>query len=163
MEVFDTEMYDVAGIQTEEELQEIEEGSAAMSFSCNTITSKKKRTSKACTPIVDDEVRRSARLRRDDTVVMVQLDNEPRRRKGEAKKTVRFSIVEDLKKSIISGQIGQPMEVDEMEQIEAEPIEVEPIKVEPIASNLLVTLGTEFCGVPPRELTVEALHDKDND
>jgi hypothetical protein len=63
-------------------------------------------------------------LRRDDTVEMVQLDNKLRRRKGEAKKTVRFSTVEDQKKSIISGQIGQPMEVDEMEPIEAEPIEV---------------------------------------
>lgn len=124
MEVFNTKMYDVAGMQTKEELQKIEEGSTAMSFSCSTITPKKKITSKAYTPIVDDEVRRSARLRRDDTMVMVQLDNEPRRRKGEAKKTVRFSTVEDLKKSIISGQIGQPMEVDKMETIEAEPIEV---------------------------------------
>jgi len=103
---------------------------------------KKRRKSKENTPIVDDEVKRSARLRRDDNDILVQLDVEPRRRKGEAKKTVRFSIVGDLKKSIINGELSQNMEMDE---------------VELISSSLLVELGTGFCAVSPKELTEEDL------
>lgn len=156
---YDTEVYGPVGMQTDGETQDIDEELANTSINCNTITPKKKRrTSKAYTPIVDDEVRRSARLRNDDTMVFVQLESEPRRRKGEAKKTVRFSTIEDLKKSIIGGQIGQPMEVDEVE-----PIEVEPIEVEQVAPDLLVGLGTSFCGVPLGELTVAILNEEDHD
>lgn len=52
--------------------------------------------SKANTPIVDDEVRRSQWLGKDGTKKLVQLDSEPRRRKGETRKTIRFSAVEEL-------------------------------------------------------------------
>lgn len=156
--MFDTEMVDIVEMQTDGEMQAVEEGSAVAHFSCNTNTPKRKRRApKASTPIVDDEVRRSARLRRNVHTVMVQLDSQPRRKKGEAKKIVRFSTVEDLKKSIISGQIGQPMEINE-----EEPIEEEPIEVEPVEPSLLVSLGTDFCGVPLGELIVVALNEEED-
>lgn len=46
------------------------------------ISIKKRRVTKAKTPIVDDEVRRSNRLKAGVTVQHIQLDNEPRRRKA---------------------------------------------------------------------------------
>lgn len=55
---------------------------------------------------------------------------------------VRFSIVGDLKKRIISGELSQNMEMDE---------------VELISSSLLVELGTGFCAVSPKELIEEDL------
>jgi hypothetical protein len=107
---------------------------------------KKRRVTKASTPIVDDEVRRSSRFRNVVSEQFFQLDNEPRRRKGEAKKTVKISTIQDLKKCICSGQFNQNMEIED---------------VEPISSSLLVSLGTGFCGVPPEELTEEDLLHED--
>jgi len=40
---------------------------------------------------------------------------------------------------------------------------MEAVEVEPIDPSLLVELGTDFCGVPPGELTVADLHEEDND
>jgi hypothetical protein len=48
----------------------------------------KKRRGRPRTPIVDDEVHRSARLRNVDAQEHIQLDGEPRRRKGATKKSV---------------------------------------------------------------------------
>jgi hypothetical protein len=57
-----------------------------------------KRRGRHHTPIVDDEVRRSARLRNEALQDHIQLDGEPRRRKGAAKKSMSFSSVTNLKK-----------------------------------------------------------------
>jgi hypothetical protein len=62
-----------------------------------------KRKTKARTPIVEDEVRRSARLRRNAAAIHIQLENEPRKKRGDARKTVNYSNVEELKADIITG------------------------------------------------------------
>jgi hypothetical protein len=56
-----------------------------------------KRKTKARMPIVEDEVRRSARLRRNEDAIHIQLENEPRKKRGDAKKTVCYLKVEELK------------------------------------------------------------------
>lgn len=99
---------------------------------------RKKRKAKAKTPLVDDEVRRSSRFRKGGTDKHIMLDREPRRKNGEAKKTISFSVVEDLKKAIISRSLDTNMEEADM---------VEPGH----------KLGTSFCGVPPEELTLATL------
>lgn len=105
---------------------------------------RRKRKSRAETPLVDDEVRRSSRFRKGDTGKHIMLDREPRRKKGEANKTVSFSVVEDLKKAIICRSLDTDMEEADM--------------VEPIQSSTLVDLGTSrFCGVPPEEHTLATL------
>jgi hypothetical protein len=65
----------------------------------------KKRKGHGQTPIVDDEVHRSARLRKDVLQDHIQLDNEPRRKKDAPRKSVSFSSVADLKKAIISNTL----------------------------------------------------------
>lgn len=103
----------------------------------------KKRKAKAKTPIVDDEVRRSIRFKKNEARKHVQLDREPRRRKGESKKTVYFSTVEDLKAAIVSKSLDEDLEEVEM--------------IEPIQAVTLVGLGNSFCGVPPEEMTLATL------
>jgi anti-sigma28 factor (negative regulator of flagellin synthesis) len=66
-----------------------------------------KRKTKARTPIVEDEVRRSARLRRNEDAIHIQLENEPRKKKGDAKKTVFYSKVEELKADITLGSLNK--------------------------------------------------------
>jgi hypothetical protein len=66
----------------------------------STPVSAKRRKGRGQTPIVDDEVRRSATLMKDTPQTHIQLDNEPRRKKGASKKFVSFSTVEDLKKPL---------------------------------------------------------------
>lgn len=103
---------------------------------------RKKRKSRAKTPIVDDEVRRSARFR-EGTTVHIQLDNEPRKKKGEAKKSVSFSTVEDLKSAIINRSLDSDLEAED---------------IEPIQAITLVELGSSFYGIPPEELSIAMLN-----
>jgi hypothetical protein len=105
-------------------------------------TTAKKRRGRHHTPIVDDEVRRSARLRNETHHDHIQLDGEPRRRKGATNKSVSFSSVTDLKKAIVSSSLDEGL------------IEFE---VAPIQAPTLVDLGISFCGVPPSELNLATL------
>jgi hypothetical protein len=102
----------------------------------------KKRKARAKTPIVDDEVRRILRFKKNFGAKHIQLDKEPRRKKGEAKKTVYFSTVEDLKTAIISRRLDEEMAAED---------------IEPIQTVTLADLGISFCGVPPEEITEAAL------
>jgi hypothetical protein len=108
-----------------------------------------KRKTRARTPVVEDEVRSSARLRRNADAVHIQLENEPRKRRGAARKTVRYSEVEELKAAIITRKI--------------EHHDVEDWEIEDINAPLLVELGTGFCGVPPMELNTSTLQDSSED
>jgi hypothetical protein len=108
-----------------------------------------KRKTKARTPIVEDEVRRSARLRRNDDAIHIQLENEPRKKRGDARKTDSYSKVEDLKADIITGKLEQHVAEDR--------------GIEDINATLLVELGTGFCGVPPLELNTSTLQDSSKD
>jgi hypothetical protein len=100
------------------------------------------------TPIVDDEVRRSARLINVAPQDHIQLDGEPRRRKGATKKSVSFSSVTDLKKAIVSSSLD-----DALTEFE----------VAPIQASTLADLGTSFCGVPPSELSLATLLHEEED
>jgi hypothetical protein len=77
------------------------------------------------------------------------LENEPRKKRGHARKTVNNSKVEELKADIITGKL---------EQHEAEDREIEDIN-----ATLLVELGTGLCGVPPLELNTSTLQDSSED
>jgi len=85
--------------------------------------------------VVDDEVRRSSRFRNADDLKHIQLDNEPRRKKGAVNKTVSFSTVEDLKSAIINRSLDSDLDAED---------------IEPIQAVTLFNLGTSFCGIPPR-------------
>lgn len=100
-------------------------------------SARKKRKARAKTPVVDDEVRRSARFKKADGLKHIQLDNELRRNKGAAFKTVSISTVEDLKSAIINRSLDSDLEIED---------------VEPIQVITLVDFGTSFCGIPPLEL-----------
>jgi hypothetical protein len=102
----------------------------------------KKRRGRLHTPIVDDEVRRSARLRNAATQDHIQLDGEPRRRKGATKKTVSFSSVADLKKAIVSRSLDDALT---------------EFGVAPLQASTLVELGSSFCSIPPAELSPATL------
>jgi anti-sigma28 factor (negative regulator of flagellin synthesis) len=115
---------------------------------CTPSQQHQKSKTKARTPIVEDEVR-SARLRRNADAIHIQLENEPRKKRGDARKTVNYSKVEELKADIITGKL---------EQHEAEDCEIEDIN-----ATLLVELGTGFCGVPPLELKASTLQDSSED
>jgi hypothetical protein len=77
------------------------------------------------------------------------LENEPKKRRGAARNTVRYSEVEELKAAIITRKI---------EYHDAEDWEIEDIN-----APLLVELGTGFCGVPPLELNTSTLQDSSED
>jgi hypothetical protein len=77
------------------------------------------------------------------------LENEPRKKRGDARKTVKYSKVEELKADIITGKLEQH--------------EVEDRETEDINATILVELGTGFCGVPPLELNTSTLQDSSND
>jgi hypothetical protein len=100
------------------------------------------------TPIVDDEVRRCPRFRKDEKHVLYMLNSEPRKRKGEARKTVSVSTFADLKKAIVCRSLDEDMDIEEVDQIE---------------SPLLVEFGTSFCGVPPGEMTLATLQSEESD
>lgn len=121
--------------------EEEEEGANVVACSVEAATPKK-RKGRGKTPIVDDEVRRCPRFKKNVDQVHVFLNSEPRRKKGEAKKTVSISTVEDLEAAIVTRSLEA-----EMEEVEVEPIQ---------ACNL-VELGTSFCGVPPMELSIATL------
>jgi hypothetical protein len=105
-----------------------------------------KRRGRGQTPIVDDEVRRSARLRKEAPQKHIQLENEPRRKKGASKKSVTFSSVIDMKKAMVSCNLKESL---------AE------FEVAPIQTPTLVDLGTSFCGVPPSQLNLTTMpHDE---
>jgi hypothetical protein len=105
-------------------------------------TTAKKRRGRHHTPIVDDEVHRSAKLRNETHHDHIQLDGEPRRRKGATKKSMSFSLVTDLKKAIVGSSLDEGL------------IEFE---VAPIQASTLVDLGICSCGVPPSELNLATL------
>lgn len=128
---------------------------AVMISTPNTV--KKRRLTKAKTPIVDDEVRRSNRHIAGVVVDHIQLDNEPRRRKGEKMKTVLFSTVEDLKKAIVLGNLNELMEEVEAQNEDGE--EEAQVQADPIPIHMLMDVGTDLCGVPPEEITPAALLD----
>jgi hypothetical protein len=108
----------------------------------------KKRRGRLHSPIVDDEVCRSARFRNVATQDHIQLDGEPRRRKGATKKSVSFSSVADLKKAIVSCSLD-----DSLTEFE----------VAPIQASTLTELGTSFCGIPPAELSPATLLHEEED
>jgi hypothetical protein len=108
----------------------------------------KKRRGRHHTPIVDDEVRRSARLGNEALQDHIQLDGEPRRRKGATKKSVSFSSVTDLKKAIVSSSLDE---------------DLTEFEVAPIQASTLADLGTSFCGVPPSELSLATLLHEEED
>jgi hypothetical protein len=108
----------------------------------------KKRRGRPRTPIVDDEVCRSARLRNVDAQEHIQLDGEPRRRKGATKKSVSFSSVADLKKAIVSRSLD-----DDLAEFE----------VAPIQASTLAELGSSFCGIPPAEVSPATLLHEDEE
>lgn len=83
---------------------------------------------------MDDKVRRCLRHRKDADQTCFQLNNEPRRKKGAAKKTVSISTIEDLKYAIVSRSLEGDMEA---------------VEVEPIQATALLGLGVSFCDVPP--------------
>jgi hypothetical protein len=120
---------------------EIDFPTHSVSEAISSPTTAKKRRGRHHTPIVDDEVRRSARLRNEVHRDHIQLDGEPRR-KGATKKSVSFSSVTDLKKVIVGSSLDEG------------PIEFE---VAPIQAPTLVDLGISFCGVPPSELNLATL------
>jgi anti-sigma28 factor (negative regulator of flagellin synthesis) len=108
-----------------------------------------KRKTKASTTIIEDEVRRSARLRRTAAATHIQLENEPRKKRGDTRKIVNYSKVEELKADIITGKLEQP--------------EAEDCEIEDINATLLVELGIGFCRVPPLELNSSTLQDSSED
>jgi hypothetical protein len=88
-------------------------------------------------------------LRRNSDAIHIQLENEPRRRKGAARKTVIYSEVEELKSAIITRKI--------------EHHDTKDWEIEDIAAPLLMELVTGFCGVPPMEMNVSTLQDSSED
>jgi hypothetical protein len=108
----------------------------------------KKRRGRHHTPIVDDEVRRSAILRNVAPQDHIQLDGEPRRRKGATKKSVSFSSVTDLKKAIVSRSLDEAHT---------------EFEVAPIQASTLADFGTSFCGIPPSELSLATLLHEEED
>jgi hypothetical protein len=121
---------------------EIDSPTHSVSEAISSPTTAKKRRGRHHTPIVDGEVRRSARLRNEVHHDHIQLDGEPRRRKCATKKSMSFSSVTDLKKGIIGSSLDEG------------PIEFE---VAPIQAPTWVDLGISFCGVPPSELNLATL------
>jgi hypothetical protein len=108
----------------------------------------KRRRGRPRTPIVDDEVRRSARLRNVNAQEHIQLDEEPRRRKGATKKSVSFSSVADLKNAIVSCALDDAL------------VEFE---VAPLQASTLAELGSSFCGIPPAEVSPATLLPEDEE
>lgn len=101
----------------------------------------RKRKAKAKTPVVDDEVRRSARLKGIHKDKLIQLENEPGRKKGDKKKSVSFTSVSDEKRAMLTDNL----QIDDT------------VEVEPIEANTLVDFGSELCGVLPGELSKDDL------
>jgi hypothetical protein len=106
----------------------------------------RRRRGRAQTPIVDDEVRKSTRLKTGMVQEHIQLNNEPRRKKGDSKKSVSISSVADLKKAIVSRSLEETLDEDE---------------VAPIPTPLLIELGHSFCGIPPMVLSLATLTPED--
>jgi hypothetical protein len=76
----------------------------------------------------------------------IQLNNEPRRKKGASKKSVSISSIADLKKAIVSRSLEETLDEDE---------------VAPIPAPLLIELGHSFCGIPPMDLSLATLTAED--
>jgi len=62
------------------------------------------------TPIVDGEIRRCSRFRKYEEQIHIMLNSEPRKKKGEARKTFSISIVEDPKKAIVGRSLENELE-----------------------------------------------------
>jgi hypothetical protein len=108
----------------------------------------RRRRGRPQTPIVDDEVRRSTCLKTGIEQEHIQLNSEPRRKKGAAKKSVSISSVAVLKKAIVSRSLEDNIDEDE---------------VAPIPAPILVELGQSFCGIPPVELNLATLSSEDEE
>jgi hypothetical protein len=108
----------------------------------------RRRRGRPQTPIVDDEVRRSTCLKTGIEQEHIQLNSEPRRKKGAAKKSVSISSVAVLKKAIVSRSLEDNIDEDE---------------VAPIPAPILVELGQSFCGIPPMELNLATLSSEDEE
>jgi hypothetical protein len=72
----------------------------------------------------------------------IQLNSEPRRKKGASKKSVSISFFAALKKAIVSRILEHNIDEDE---------------VAPIPVPILMELGQSFCGIPPVELNLATL------
>jgi hypothetical protein len=79
----------------------------------------------------------------------IQLNSEPRRKKGASKKSVSISSVLVLKKAIVSRSLEDNNDEDE---------------VAPIPVPILIELAQSFRGIPPVELNLATLthEDKEN-
>jgi hypothetical protein len=77
----------------------------------------RRRRGRAQTPIVDDKVRRSTRLKTGFVQEHIQLNSEPRRKKGASKKSVSISSVAALKKAIVSRSLEDNLVEDEVAPI----------------------------------------------
>jgi hypothetical protein len=108
----------------------------------------RRRRGRPQTPIVDDEVRRSTRLKTGIEQEHIQLNSEPRRKKGASKKSVSISSVAILKKAIVSRSLEDNIDEDD---------------VAPIPAPILVELGQSFCGIPPVELNLATLTPEDEE
>lgn len=147
--LFDSEMMDVleeSSFPTQDGSFSVNNNVQELALSSTPVPIKKRKLTKAKTPIVDDEVRRSNRNKKVVVADDIQLDNEPRRRKGEKKKTILFSSVEDLKKAIVLGNLHEVVETAEA-QVQAFEGD-SAIEADAIPIHMLMDIGTEFCGVP---------------
>ena len=142
-EVYDVQMQNGMEQMEEEALAIQEEIQASGHGTPHTV---KKRKGRGKTPIVDDEVRRCSRFKSGQAQTHVVLDREPRRKKGEAKKTVSIITVEDLKSAVITRNLEE---------------ELNDAEVEPIQAPLLIEFGNSFCGVPPEELNLATFQSDD--
>jgi hypothetical protein len=78
----------------------------------------------------------------------IQLNSEPRRKKGASKKSVSISSVAALKKAIVSRSLEDNLDEDE---------------VAPIPAPILIELGQSLCGIPPLELNLATLTPEDEE
>lgn len=133
----------VCDMEIDEEAQPLLGSQNAQSLPVGGATLARKRKGIGKTPVVDDEVRRCSRFKKGASHVHIRLDKEPRKN-GEAKKTVSFSSMEDLRAAIVTRNLEDDMEA---------------IEVEPIQPVLLLELGSSFCGVPPKEMNLATLQE----
>jgi hypothetical protein len=79
--------------------------------------SSKKRRTRMKTPIVDDEVRRCSRFKKEAHQELVQLDNEAKRKKRAERKSVSFTSVKNLKTAIVWRSLEDVMEDEVIDPI----------------------------------------------
>lgn len=75
------------------------------------------------------------------------MDSEPRRKKGDLKKSVFVTTVEELKTAIICRSLDANMG---------------DVEIEPISAPTLAYMGISFCLVPPTELNLTTLQSSED-